>query len=414
MKLGLRGDWYTMFIARQPIFNKAMKIYGYELLFRSTEDSKVFSNASSSSATAVVIGGLFEQGIDKIVGNNKAFVNFDYDFIMSDLIELIDPSTLVIEILETVIIDEALINRIKSLRKKGYTIALDDFVEDYFNFPAIEVADIIKYDIMATPLDTIGLEVQDALNKKKILLAEKIETEEEYIKAKAMGFSLFQGFFFSRPNIVKNKMSAKKTSKAIYTNIIKELKKENFSYERITNIIESDVNLSYRLLYSISHKKEKNKYSSIKIALVRMGLLEIERWIRLLMLQDIAGDKPDEIFRLSLIRSKFGEYVAERSILADRKDEISMMCLFSMLDVLLDSTMQEALEGLDISKDIYEAFLFNTGKLKPICALLRAYESADWKMVDFYAEKIVNKPIDLTKGYLDAIKWASDIMDIYK
>lgn len=414
MKLGLRGDWYTMFIARQPIFNKAMKIYGYELLFRSTEDSKVFSNASSSSATAVVIGGLFEQGIDKIVGNNKAFVNFDYDFIMSDLIELIDPSTLVIEILETVIIDEALINRIKSLRKKGYTIALDDFVEDYFNFPAIEVADIIKYDIMATPLDTIGLEVQDALNKKKILLAEKIETEEEYIKAKAMGFSLFQGFFFSRPNIVKNKMSAKKTSKAIYTNIIKELKKENFSYERITNIIESDVNLSYRLLYSISHKNEKNKYSSIKIALVRMGLLEIERWIRLLMLQDIAGDKPDEIFRLSLIRSKFGEYVAERSILADRKDEISMMCLFSMLDVLLDSTMQEALEGLDISMDIYEAFLFNTGKLKPICALLRAYESADWKMVDFYAEKIVNKPIDLTEGYLKAIKWASDIMDIYK
>lgn len=145
-----------------------------------------------------------------------------------------------------------------------------------------------------------------------------------------------------------------------------------------------------------------------------MGLLEVERWIRLLMLQDIAGDKPDEIFRLSLIRSKFGEYVADRSILADRKDEISMMCLFSMLDVLLDATMQEALEGLDISKDIYEAFLFDSGKLKPICGLLRAYETADWKMVDFYAEKIVNKPIDLTEGYLKAIKWASDIMDIYK
>ncbi len=403
-----------MFIARQPIFNKAMKIYGYELLFRATEDSKVFSNSSSSSATAVVMGGLFEQGIDKIVGKNKAFVNFDYDFIMSDLIELIEPSTLVIEILETVKIDQRLMNRLRVLRKRGYTIALDDFAEDYFDFPAMEFADIIKYDIMVTPLETITAEVEDALIKKKILLAEKIETEEEYNKAKDMGFILFQGFFFSRPNIVANKMSAKKTSKAIYTNIIKELKKENFSYERITNIIESDVNLSYRLLRSISHKQEKNKFSSIKTALVRMGLLEVERWIRLLMLQDIAGDKPDEIFRLSLIRSKFGEYVADRSILADRKDEISMMCLFSMLDVLLDATMQEALEGLDISKDIYEAFLFDSGKLKPICGLLRAYETADWKMVDFYAEKIVNKPIDLTEGYLKAIKWASDIMDIYK
>ena len=247
-----------MFIARQPIFNKAMKIYGYELLFRATEDSKVFSNSSSSSATAVVMGGLFEQGIDKIVGKNKAFVNFDYDFIMSDLIELIEPSTLVIEILETVKIDQRLMNRLRVLRKRGYTIALDDFAEDYFDFPAMEFADIIKYDIMVTPLETITAEVEDALIKKKILLAEKIETEEEYNKAKDMGFILFQGFFFSRPNIVANKMSAKKTSKAIYINIIKELKKENFSYERITNIIESDVNLSYRLLRSISHKQEKN------------------------------------------------------------------------------------------------------------------------------------------------------------
>ncbi len=402
-----------MFIARQPIFNRALKIYGYELLFRANEESNSFSNASSASATAVVLGGLFEQGIDKVVGSAKAFVNFDYEFIMSDVIELIDPDTLVIEILETVKRDGHLLDRIQELHKKGYKIALDDFEEDFFTCPAVPMVDIIKYDIRITPLDTIQIEVKAANARNKILLAEKIETEEEYQKARAMGFKLFQGYFFSRPNIVAKGSKTKRTSKAVYTQILTELKKDNFSYDKITEIIETDVNLSYRVLYAISHKQEASKYSSIKKALVRMGLLEIERWISVLMLQNMSGDKPDEVFRLSLVRSKFCEYVAERSSLRQRKDEASMTCLFSMIDVLLDCSMEEALKELAISKDIIDVLVYGTGVFKPLCMLLQSYEKGDWSEVDRYAKEIKVDTESLIDGYLSAIEWASGIMDAY-
>ncbi len=372
-----------------------------------------FSNVTSSEATASVLGGLFEQGIDRVVGTAKAFVNFDYDFIMSDMIELIDPTTLVIEVLEHVEIDDALLRRIQVLRRKGYRIALDDFEDDFFTYPVIPMADIIKYDIMITPLDTLHKEVKEAIAMKKILLAEKIESKEDYEKAKIMGFHLFQGYFFSKPRIVLRGSNAKKSFKAVYSQILNELKNKDFSFDKLTSIIESDVNLSYRLLCVISRKKDEKDGNSIKRALIRMGIKEIERWISVLMLQDSASDKPDEVYRLSLIRSKFGEYVAERSSYKQRKDEVSIMCLFSMLDVILDSTMQEALDGLALSQDIIEALVYGTGHFKPLCILLKSYESGNWQAVDKYAKKIQLNSDELTNAYLSAIEWTQGVMSIF-
>ncbi|MFT4007070.1 MAG: EAL domain-containing protein [Lacrimispora sp.] len=401
-----------MFIARQPIFNRALKIYGYELLFRSSETSNAFSNATSLSATAVVFGGLFEQGIDKIVGKEKAFVNFDYEFIMSDMIELINPETLVIEVLETVKFDSVLLARIQELRSKGYKIALDDFDDDYFGCPAVSMSDIIKYDILATPLDTLHAEVRDAISKNRVLLAEKVETEEEYQKAKRMGFQLFQGYFFSKPKIVPGTLRTKRSPKTVYIQLLKELKKKDFSFDKITKFVESDVNLSYRLLCIISHKKE-SQYDSIRNALVHMGRNEIERWISVVMLQNVAADKPDEVFKLSLLRSKFGEYIAAHSSLKGRKDEAAMMFLFSLLDVILDSSMKEALQELAISNDITDALINGTGIFKPLCMLMRAYENGDWNEVEKYAKAINVSSESLTIGYISAIGWASKIMYFY-
>jgi EAL and modified HD-GYP domain-containing signal transduction protein len=401
-----------MFIARQPIFNRALKIYGYELLFRANAQVNSFSNASSTSATAVVLGGLFEQGIEKVVGSAKAFVNFDYEFIMYDMIELINPDTLVIEVLETAKGDSFLLNRIDELRGKGYKIALDDFGENYLNCPAALKADIIKYDIIKTPLDTICKEVNDAILQGKVLLAEKIETEEEYQKARAMGFTLFQGYFFSRPNIVVKDSNTKKSSKVIYSRILSELKNENFSYDRITDIIESDVKLSYRMIYAMSHKNKGSKYDSIKKALVRMGAREIERWISILMLQNMLGDKPDEVLRMSLVRAKFCEYVAERSMLRRRKDEASMMGLFSMLDVILNCSMAEALEELAISEDVARVLVNGEGTFKPLFLLMKSYEGCNWDEVVKYADEMSIDSESLTYWYLSSIEWASEMMDV--
>lgn len=401
-----------MFIARQPIFNKAMKVYGYELLFRENSKTKEFGGVSSTSATAAVVGGLFEQGIQTIVQNAKAFINFDYDFIMSDTIELIDPRTLVIEVLENIQVDEHLIERLKYLRRKGYRIALDDFAERFEAYPIVPIADIIKYDIMATPFDMIENDVKQARLMNKIILAEKIETKEEFIRAASMGFQLFQGYFFSKPSII-GKGSTKKNSKLQYMRMLRELKKEEPSYESLAEIIESDVNLAYRVMKIISNKPEIGSFISLRNALVRMGLTDLERWINVLMLQDLSYEKPIELMKLSLVRSRFGKFIAEHSKFKGQKEEISLMCLFSMLDAILDQPIQKALEGIVIPEDIYFALVYGEGNFRPILRLVLAYEAGDWSDVDMLS-KIVKIPTDtLYKGYIESIEWTSSLLEMF-
>ncbi len=193
-----------MYIARQAIFNRDLKVYGYELLYRSNKDAKGFSGASSNVATASVIAGTFENGVGLIADKKKAFINFDEEMLFSDLPYLLKSNELVIENLETVQGTPPVVRRVKKLRKDGYSIALDDFVHSYDEYPLVPYANIIKYDLMATPLDRIEPDVKKALDSGKILLAEKVETREEFEKAKEMGFHLFQGYFFQKPQTVGN------------------------------------------------------------------------------------------------------------------------------------------------------------------------------------------------------------------
>ena len=195
-----------MFIARQPIFTDSMVVYGYELLYRDNKKATSFGNVSAKKATAQVLGGLFE------LDGKKAFVNFDYDFLLTDSIELIDSDKLIIEVLEGVKADNLIIDRLIDLKEKGYKIALDDFQRNSDNLELVPISNIIKYDIIATPLETIAFEVQNEIKQGKTVIAEKIETIEEYQKAKDIGFHLFQGYFFEKPNIIvetNNKKSIK-------------------------------------------------------------------------------------------------------------------------------------------------------------------------------------------------------------
>lgn len=389
-----------------------MGVYGYELLYRDNEDSTEFGNVSACKATAGVFGGLFETGIDPIVEGVKAFINCDYDFLLSDSIELISSEKLVIEVLEDIKIDQKLIKRLEGLKDKGYKIALDDFVEDYSTYPIVEFADIIKYDIMATPLDEIQDQVDIALKDNKILLAEKIETKEDYEKAKSMGFDLFQGYFFSKPSIV-SKGNDRKTIKLHYIRILSELEKTEPSYQNIAGIIGSDVNLAYRLLRVVKNSKSKDTVDSIKEALVYMGLKEMKRWINILMLQDLLIDKPMELMRVSLIRSKLGEIIAKHSKLKSRHHEISMMCLFSTLDSILDKPMEIVLRDIEISKNVKEALINKTGNIRPVLDLIQAYEKGKWEEVEFTGLKIGLDNERLLKAYLDALEWSKTVLELF-
>ena len=392
-----------MFIARQPIFDKTKEVYGYELLFRGSNTSNAYNGTSAESSTAVVLGGLFEIGVDKIVGDKKAFVNFNYNSLMSNSIELVDPSTLIIEVLEDVEVDARLMRRLDSLHKEGYRIALDDFVQSIKDFKIVPIADIIKYDLIATPLDTIQDEVMEALRRKKVLLAEKVETEEEFIAARKMGFQLFQGYFFSKPVIVAG-LKGKKPDITIYRRILNELHQEEPSFQGLAEILETDVSVAYRLVNVVSKKNEHDIQKGLKSALVKMGLTDFERWVHIMMLQDLSVNKPHELIRTSLIRSKFGELVANNTgSLYTRASEVSLMCLFSVLDAMLDLTMEEAMADLSISRDIKDALVKRE--------LAEAYEQADWEKLDRIASKLGIDSNRLGGWYMESIEWSDRIME---
>ena len=400
-----------MYIARQPIFDKTKEVYGYELLFRSSNTSMAYSGTSAESSTAVVLGGLFEIGVDKIVGDKKAFINFNYNSLMSNSIELVDPSTLIIEVLEDVEVDARLMRRLDSLHKEGYRIALDDFVKSVKDYKVVPLADIIKYDLIATPLDTIQDEVMEALRRKKVLLAEKVETEEEFIAARKMGFQLFQGYFFSKPVIVAGR-KGKKPDITIYRRILNELHQDEPSFQALSEILETDVSVAYRLVNVVSKKHEHDIQKGLKSALVKMGLTDFERWVHIMMLQDLSVNKPHELIKTSLIRSKFGELVANNSgSLYTRASEISLMCLFSVLDAMLDLTMEEAMSDLSISNDIKDALIKREGALEPILELAEAYEKADWDKLDSLAKGLGIDGSRLGGWYMDSIDWSERIME---
>lgn len=401
-----------MFIARQAIYDRVLNVFGYELLFRSNNQSNIYDGISSLQASASVLSGLFETGINQLIDDKLAFINFDAELIQSDAIELIGPNRLVVELLENIIIDEELIQRIKILKERGFKIALDDFVEDYEYYPLVPYANIIKFDLIASPLDTIKLEVAKALNSKKILLAEKIETEEEFKKAKIMGFHLFQGYFFNKPSLVDNSISPT-SMKSQYIQLLNELKEQNVSFRSLANIIEKDVNLAYRLVRLSSKRAGKDLIYSIQHALSYMGLKEFERWVNIMMIRDMnSNDTPDELMRISLVRAKFSELIALNSKLVFLKYEASIMGLFSVLDAMLKIPMVDALKNIAISDSITDALIYGKGELYPVYKLIISYETGDWSSTEEIAEEICIDNNLLYQEYLDSINYARNIMKL--
>lgn len=402
-----------MFIARQAIFNRSMKVYGYELLYRDRETDTSFNNhMSPEESTASVLSGLFELGIDNISSNKKSFINFNYQSLFSDSIELIHPEDLVIEVLENTEIDDLLIERLTELKMKGYRIALDDFIEDIERFPLISVANVIKFDLIRTPLSTIKKEVAYAIANRKIIVAEKIETMEEFEEAKEMGFHLFQGYFFQKPNII-GQSNNKKSPRISYMRIIRELNEEEPSFKKMAAIIKTDVNLTHRLLLTTKNKKiySDNIEKNIKHSLVYMGFRQIKRWINVLILRDLATDKPDELTQLSLVRARFGELIAENSSFHHRTSEIYGMLLFSALDALLDLPMEKALENIQLSKDVKDALINHSGPLYPLLEIVCSYQNGKFHKVEEIAKVTKIRTRRFSFYYIDAIIYSQKIKD---
>ena len=397
----------NIFIGRQAIYDKQLKVFAYELLSRSNaelNEAFVGEHNANHATTIVMLNALTEIGLQQIVGNHPAFINFTYDFLVGENKIPDLPNQLVLEILEDVKVTDELVSAIKKLSGSGYLIALDDFIYRDNMLPLVKIADIIKIDILQ--LDEQGLRehVKKLRQYDVRLLAEKVETQKQYELCTELGFDYFQGYFFCEPKIVEGHRAP--SNRITIINLLAQLQDPEVHIEKLEELISQDLALSFRLLKYINSAAFalQREVSSIHHAIVMLGLNTIRSLANLMLMSNI-DDKPHGLLIIAIIRARMCEELAS-NIDKKMKDTFFTAGLFSVIDALMDSTMEDIVSQLPLTLDLRDALLEQKGIIGEALKCCIAFERADWKAVQF--QNLDEKTIQ--KSYFNAVIWSNDAM----
>ncbi len=395
-------------IARQPILDENYNIYAYELLFRSgiRDQESIFHDGQY--ATAQVIRGAFEIiGLLELTGGKMAFINFTAELIQMGIPSLLPVKYTGIEILEDIEPDPQLIESCRSLKEKGYLLLLDDFIFDRKLKPLIEMADIIKVDFLATR----GQErkkILDLPEFKGKFLAEKVETREDYQQGLKLGYSLFQGFYFSKPDLISRREIP--AFKLNYFNLLQEINTPEPDYDIMEQIIKGDISISFRLFKIINsaYYGLSERIDSLKHALVLLGINEIKKWLDLYLMGGLGKDKPSILLLNTYVRARFAEGLASEFSLGDRSIDLFMIGLFSLLDVFFGRPLEELLQDLKLEEDVTAALLEQKGVMGEVLKLVESYERASWEQVISIIEENNLDHQRVADIYLEAVTSSQD------
>jgi len=400
-----------VFVARQPIFNTDKKVMAYELLFRSSLENMYDTSVALEDASASTISSSFNViGMDKLTNNKKAFINLTKNLLVRGVPHLLPKGLVVVEILEDVQADDDVVLACQKLKDAGFILALDDFVYNDLQRPLIELADIIKIDFLLTTGDE-RQNIIDQINNPDIrFLAEKVETFEDYQQALDLGYSYFQGYFFSKPFIVQGRDIP--VSKLNFMRLIREVNRPELGFEKLEQIIKHDLSLSYKLLRLINSSffGFSSKVESIRHALVLLGEKEIRKWSSLLALNELAYDKPEELVNVSVIRARFCESLSEKYKLKMLPSDCFLLGMFSLIDALVDKPMQDILTELPIAKELKDALLGEPNIFHDLLLLVVSYEKGFWEELPVHARKLSIRQEDLPEMYMDAVTWSHKML----
>ncbi|MBS8265831.1 EAL domain-containing protein [Mesobacillus boroniphilus] len=408
-----------IYVARQPIFNRNEETVAYELLYRSGNTNSYQHTDGDQATTDVLVNSFMNIGIKEISHGKPCFINFTEKLLKLRVPSQFDPGTVVVEILETVEITDEILEICKELKEAGYKVALDDFFISKWNERTIKLLDhvhVIKIDFRATTRTErkILLRFIKSRNSNIEFLAEKVETLEEYAEAITDGFTYFQGFYFSKP-VILNSYDIPGYYHS-YFQILNEIENPEPDIDKIKDVIERDLSLSYKLLKLINNPtlRPRKEISSIKQAIVLLGLTEIKKWIYVLMLRGrengSGAEKEREIIHFSLVRGKLGELIGYKMGGETRASKYFLLGMFSLMDTLMHIPMADLLEDLPLSFDIKEALSGNENEAADMLRFLMEIEQA------FHHGKVLEKnptamKIDeLFKLYAEASDWGTKVL----
>jgi len=400
-------------VARQPIFDRKQQVYAYELLFRAGLGSSQFDGAEAASATTQVIANsVLAIGLESILCGKKAFLNFDRSLLQGNLHSILPRESTVMEVLESVEADAEVLDACRNLRASGYAIALDDFVSRPETEPLVDFAQLIKVDVLATAKSEQTRLLRNYRRRGIAMLAEKVETHEEYQWALGAGYDYFQGYFFARPVVVRGKQIP--AVKVTCLELLREVQRPELDFDSLEKLIEEDVSLSYQLLRYVNSAIFANRVEvhTIHGGLTMLGEDGIRHWAVLATLPILAKDKPGELITLSLERARFYEMLAKRAHAAGTRYAY-LMGLFSLIDALIDLPLEEALRQANAAPVISQALLGTAGPADPFWRIHRLagfYEAADWEGVSRLAGEFGISLGAIGAAYQESALWAQEVL----
>jgi len=394
------------YVARQPIMDLRGRVYAYELLSRNGREQSF--SGDTNLASRVMLDNTLVFGLEKLTGGLTAFVNCTQDVLTSDLVAVLPPSLFVLEILETVEPTPEVIESCRKLKSHGFRLALDDFIWKPEYEPLVKLADYIKVDFtLSGPKERREL-IRRLSGLPVTLLAEKVETQEEYRQAREEGFTLIQGYYFCRPELIENRQIP--TNRLTHIEILRMLRQETMDLRELAKLVKQDTSLTYRLLRLINSPAMgiRQRVNSVLDALVVVGEDAFRRIATLAITSELNANQPVELLRMAFVRARFCELTAEKCGL-DATEQY-LLGLLSLLPAMLRLPMDRLAPELPLREAIRQAL---TGEPAPegrLLAWLREYECGNWDGCDAVAQTYGLEQEELVQAYGLAIEWAESAL----
>jgi c-di-GMP-related signal transduction protein len=393
------------YVARQPIFDREEKVFGYELLFRDGLEN-AFTGDNDEASRATLDRSLL-MGLDVLCDGRRAFVNCTRDTLIKGLVTLLPSTITVVEILETVPPDPDVIAACQSLKDAGYMIALDDYVADDPREALAEMADIIKVEMQLTTEEQRLALIKQFGPRHCRLLAEKIETQAEFVRARDQGFVYFQGYFFRRPEMMNtHDMPANRMN---YLRMLQEVSRPDLDSAALEKLIKAEASVCYRLLRYLNSAifGFKSEIHSVRHALSMLGERDVRRWVRLVAAVGAGQESTSDLVLSALVRARFGELLSPRVPHGD--SDLFLLGLLSLIDAMLEMPMEEVLAKLPLDHETKAVLLGQPSHLRPVYQLMLARESGEWVASAELSRSMHLDADDVAGFYWQAQQWAREV-----
>ena len=399
------------FLGRQPILDREQKLYGFELLFRSADTLHANVTDYLRASASVIFDALSSFGLREILGKHKGFINVNADVLMSEALELLPPEKVVIELLEHVPITDTVINRCRDLKEKGFSIALDDHVYEPVYEPLYEIVDVIKVDLMRTGMERLAPELETFRRWKPKLLAEKVETFEQYETCADLGFTYFQGYYFARPVVLTR--TRVDVGRLAIVKLFNQLVAE-VEIDELENTFKQNPNLILNLLRLVNSVSVglKDKITSLRHAIMVLGYHQLRRWAMMALFANSAqgvGDNP--LLVMAATRARLMELIISEQPAArldrDYPDRAFMTGILSLADALLKLPIEEVVAPLNLNEDVRQALLAREGELGTLLLLVEKIELDDFDNITPLFERFSLSMANLAPVQLEACNWVN-------